>query len=47
MERTGIERYLHNIWPTIYKIINGFYYFMLNLIRTTVKKSIEQIRNNG
>jgi hypothetical protein len=42
-----IERFLKNIWPTVYKIVNGTFYFLLNLIKSTVKYAIEEIRSSG
>lgn len=45
MERTGIQRFLFNIWPAIYKLINGTFYFLLNLIKKTTQRAIEQIKH--
>lgn len=36
---------LKQIWPTIYRIINGFIYFVINLIKSTVVYAIRQIKN--
>lgn len=47
MERTRLQRFLILIWPTIYRAINSALYFLLNLIRSTIKFGIEQIKNNG
>jgi len=32
------------IWPTIYRIINSFIYFILSLIKTTVSIAVNQIK---
>lgn len=45
MEREGIQRYLYNIWPSVYKVINGTFYFLLTTFKNLVKNSINQIRN--
>lgn len=37
---------LKKIWPTIYRVINGSLYFLLNLIKSIVKMSIEQIKGS-
>ncbi len=36
--------YLKKIWPTLYKILNGFLYFCVNLIKSIVSRSLQQIR---
>lgn len=35
---------LKKIWPTIYRIVNGFFYFILNFIKTVVRLAIEQVK---
>jgi hypothetical protein len=45
MENTGIKRILFNIWPSIYKAMNGAFYYILQVIRRTVKLGINQIKN--
>jgi hypothetical protein len=45
MDETSAKRTLINIWPKIYRITNGFFYFLLNTFRSLVKNSLNQIRN--
>lgn len=35
---------LKNIWPRIYRIINSFLYFTINLIKSIISYSIQQIK---
>lgn len=45
IERTDTQRAIYNAWPRIYRIINGFFYFLLNLLKDTVKRAIQMIRS--
>lgn len=45
METTGIQRLLKQIWPTVYRAVNNTIYFILNLIKSTVKMAIDEIKN--
>lgn len=45
MERTGIQRFLYNIWPTVYRLINGAFYFIINVIKKTVRLMINQVKH--
>ena len=36
--------FLQRIWPTIYRIINGLVYFILNFIKKFISLVIEQIK---
>ncbi|MBI2621084.1 MAG: hypothetical protein HYW63_00365 [Candidatus Levybacteria bacterium] len=45
MERIGIKRILYNIWPTIYRLVNGTFYFILQLTRSTIRRMIDQIKS--
>jgi len=45
MERTGFQRFLYNIWPTIYRVVNSAFYFLLNVIKKTVRLMIDQIKH--
>jgi hypothetical protein len=38
-----LQAFFKQIWPTIYRLINGGVYFILNLIKSVVRMSIEQI----
>jgi hypothetical protein len=40
-----IKQVLVNIWPSIYRVINGTFYFLLNLLRTFITLAKNQIRN--
>ncbi len=44
METTSVERLLKQIWPTIYRAINGSLYFVLNLMKSTVRSMIEELK---
>ena len=35
---------LKEAWPTIYRLINGFLYFLLTLIRGGIKLAIQQFK---
>lgn len=37
---------LKQVWPTIYRVINGSFYFLLNLLKSIVKMSIDQIKGS-
>ena len=37
MERSGIQRFVYNIWPTIYRLINETFYFIIQVILKTIK----------
>ena len=41
--------YLKEVWPTIYRIINGGLYFIFTVIREFVRLAWQEIRgkNNG
>ncbi len=42
--RIEIERFLKSIWPTVYKIVNGAFYFILNLIKSTISLMLASLR---
>lgn len=44
MNKERLLAFLKSIWPTVYRIINGGFYFLLNLIRTFVRVTIEMIK---
>ncbi|MEK7605216.1 MAG: hypothetical protein AAB478_01695 [Patescibacteria group bacterium] len=44
MTKEKLYALLKLIWPTVYRIINGGVYFLINLVKTIVKMSIEQIK---
>jgi len=37
--------FLKKIWPTVYRIINSFFYFLITLIKKIITLSIKQIKN--
>lgn len=45
MENTTprLQAFLKQIWPTVYRIINGGVYFILNLIKNSVRMAVQQI----
>lgn len=45
MEDKGLKRFLINIWPRIYRIINGTLYFIMTVIKSIVSMAIKQLRN--
>lgn len=38
---------LKKVWPTIYRIVNGFFYFLLSFLKNSVKNAIAQIRGGA
>lgn len=44
MERPWWQRVLYQVWPKIYKLINGVLFFILMIIRSAVKLAIKQIK---
>ncbi len=45
MEENRVKIFLMQIWPAVYRIINGIFYFLINLIKSTVSLAIKQIRD--
>jgi len=45
MEKAGIQRFLYGIWPNIYKATNGAFYYILNVIKKTVRLMIDQVKH--
>lgn len=44
-EDNKIMYILKRIWPTVYRLLNAAFYFILSLIKAIVKGIIDQIRN--
>lgn len=44
MERPYWQRLLYNIWPKIYRTIDGTVFWLLRLVKSTVKEAIKQIK---
>lgn len=44
MEKNNLKSFFIKIWPAIYRMINDFLYFIINLIKNTVKYAIRQIK---
>lgn len=38
--------FLKNIWPKIYRIINNIFFFLLRVLKGTVKIAKDQIKQN-
>lgn len=47
MNREQAYAYLKSIWPTVYRIINGAFYFLLSLIKTFFKVAIEEFKGGN
>jgi hypothetical protein len=43
-EPNPVYRFLKNIWPTVYRIINSFLFFVLSMTKKTVIYAIKQIK---
>lgn len=37
---------LKKIWPTIYRLINSSFYFVIHIIKSTIKSAIDQIKGS-
>lgn len=44
MERPWWQRALYNIWPKIYRTINEVLFFIMMVLKTSVKIAIDQIK---
>lgn len=44
--RQRIYRFFYNIWPAIYRILNGFFYLVIKIIKGGVKVAMEQFHAN-
>ncbi len=47
MNKEQLIAYLKQIWPTIYRIINGFLFFLYRLIRAGIAIAKQQIKGGG
>jgi len=45
-EENRFKIILIKIWPTVYRIINGFLYFILSLVKGIVSIAISQIKGD-
>ena len=43
---TRIKAFLIKIWPTFYRMLNTFLYFVLMIIVNGVKRAIQQIKGS-
>ncbi len=43
MNKENILRFLRNIWPTVYRIVNTSLYFLINLIKDIITRITEQL----
>jgi hypothetical protein len=39
-----VIRFLKNAWPYVYKVINGSLYFVLSIIKSSVKAGVDQMK---
>ena len=46
-EENRFKTILIKIWPAIYRIINGFLYFLLTLVRAIIKIAVNQLKGGG
>jgi hypothetical protein len=37
---------LRKIWPTVYRAINTIVYFIMHIIKSTIKSAIDQIKGS-
>ena len=44
MERPWWQRLIYQIWPRIYRLINGIIFFIIMIIRGAVREGIRQIK---
>ncbi len=47
MNSGSIKRFLYNIWPGVYRMINGIFYFLINFFKGLIKMMINQVKHNG
>ncbi len=46
-EPSQTKALLIRIWPSIYRIINSTLYFLISLVKSIVKYSVRQIKDEG
>lgn len=44
MEENSFKKFLIQIWPTIYRVINTLFYALLNFLKKTVTLAIDQLK---
>jgi hypothetical protein len=44
MEQNNFKRFLIQIWPTIYRIINSFFYALLRFLKSSITMIIDQLK---
>ena len=44
LQGNPVINFLKKIWPYIYRIINGIFYFIFSIIKNGVKSGIDQIK---
>ncbi len=44
MEENSFKIWLKNIWPSVYRIINGLFFDFLRIAKGVVKTAINQIK---
>lgn len=45
MERVGIQRFLYNIWPTIYRVVNNTFFATLKFLKNLARLMIAQVKH--
>jgi hypothetical protein len=44
MEQSNFKKFLILIWPTVYRIINSTFYFLIRFIKSSVRLMISQLK---
>ena len=47
LEETQARRVAKQVWPSIYRMINETFYFLLNAVKSLIKSMFEEIKNGG
>lgn len=42
----NLRRILVQVWPTIYRIINNTFYFIISVIKSIFKLAMDEIKGN-
>lgn len=46
MNKEKIFAFLRSIWPSVYRITNGAFYFLVLLIKNLIKMGVNQIKGS-
>jgi len=44
MEQSTVKRFLIQIWPTVYRVINNLFYAVLHFLKSSVSMIINQLK---